>query len=487
VVYALVSGAAHGTATVAPDGRYVYAPAKDYAGKDVFTFAVSDGQGGRDVYNVNIDVSPVNDAPVVATPLLDRSFTVNGGALNIEVPPGTFTDVDSAALTFSAALSTGQPLPSWLSFSPLTGRFSGVPGPANAGALDIRVTASDGSLSTFSRFNLNVQLDLGPPAITFSDNLPGVARLGTSQVAYTLTFSKPVTGLDAGDFTVTNGVLTSLTGSGATWAVNVVPAAGVASGNIALTLKAGAVQDATGQTNVAATDARQAIDTVAPLARVFSPADGATKVAPGSNLYITFNEAIQRGSGGTIVIKTAAGKVLETFSAGSPGLKISGDTLELDPLRPLDIYSKVLVEFSPGVVTDLAGNAFVPAKPYEFNTATVDGLYHFFLVAFGAAPGTTYMGQLAEAWNYGLSLPQIVDIFTTKSQFQVVYPLDLSTMCCQELNHRLCTAFSAFPIDNLRGELVEVCLVDQDGAMQGGEPNLASVNPTVKGAYRHTL
>ncbi|MFN9961554.1 MAG: hypothetical protein ACK55I_51420, partial [bacterium] len=86
------------------------------------------------------------------------------------------------------------------------------------------------------------------------------------------------------------------------------------------------------------------------------------------------------------MIKTAAGKVLETFSADSPGLKISGDTLELDPLRPLDIYSKVLVEFSPGVVTDLAGNAFVPVKPYEFNTATVDGLYHFVLVAFGAAP-----------------------------------------------------------------------------------------------------
>jgi len=53
-------------------------------------------------------------------------------------------------------------------------------------------------------------------------------------------------------------------------------------------------------------------------------------------------------------------------------------------------------------------------------------LYHFFIVAFNAAPGVEYMDQLAEAWRYGLSVKQIVDIFTTKQQFTDVYPTSLS-------------------------------------------------------------
>ncbi len=55
------------------------------------------------------------------------------------------------------------------------------------------------------------------------------------------------------------------------------------------------------------------------------------------------------------------------------------------------------------------------------------GLYQFFIVAFGAAPGVTYMDQLAEAWRYGLSVKQIVDIFTTKPQFTGVYAPSLSS------------------------------------------------------------
>lgn len=55
-----------------------------------------------------------------------------------------------------------------------------------------------------------------------------------------------------------------------------------------------------------------------------------------------------------------------------------------------------------------------------------DHLYQFFAVAFNAAPGVTYMGQLLEAANYGLTIKEIVNIFTTKSQFTDVYPLTFS-------------------------------------------------------------
>jgi hypothetical protein len=55
-----------------------------------------------------------------------------------------------------------------------------------------------------------------------------------------------------------------------------------------------------------------------------------------------------------------------------------------------------------------------------------DSLYHFFIVAFGAAPGVTYLDQLAEARAGGMSLKSIVDVFITKSQFTDVYGVDLS-------------------------------------------------------------
>ena len=59
---------------------------------------------------------------------------------------------------------------------------------------------------------------------------------------------------------------------------------------------------------------------------------------------------------------------------------------------------------------------------------STDDLYRFFAVAFGAAPGVTYMGQLIEAAEWGLSIREIVNIFTTKSQFTDTYPLSMSNV-----------------------------------------------------------
>lgn len=54
-------------------------------------------------------------------------------------------------------------------------------------------------------------------------------------------------------------------------------------------------------------------------------------------------------------------------------------------------------------------------------------LYQFFIVAFDAAPGVEYLGQIAEAYRNGASVRQIVDAFVSKSQFTDVYPTTLTT------------------------------------------------------------
>ena len=48
--------------------------------------------------------------------------------------------------------------------------------------------------------------------------------------------------------------------------------------------------------------------------------------------------------------------------------------------------------------------------------------YRFFAVAFDAAPGVTYMSQLAEAYASGMTTEQIVEVYTTKAEFLSIYP-----------------------------------------------------------------
>ena len=55
-----------------------------------------------------------------------------------------------------------------------------------------------------------------------------------------------------------------------------------------------------------------------------------------------------------------------------------------------------------------------------------DDLYRFFAIAFGAAPGVTYMGQLKDAADAGMSIKAIVNVFTTKPQFLETYPASLT-------------------------------------------------------------
>jgi S-layer protein len=52
--------------------------------------------------------------------------------------------------------------------------------------------------------------------------------------------------------------------------------------------------------------------------------------------------------------------------------------------------------------------------------------YRFFAIAFGAAPGVTFMNQIAQANEGGAGTQQIVNAFTSKEQFTRIYPLFLT-------------------------------------------------------------
>jgi Ca2+-binding RTX toxin-like protein len=134
--------------------RFTGTPPANYNGfVDVEVIASDGSLAAADIFR--LAVTPVNDAPVVSVALIDRS-SLEDTAIDFSVPAGSFTDVEGSALTYAATLASGAALPSWLTFTPATLRFTGTP-PANFnGFIDVRVTASDGSLVTSDDFRLTI-------------------------------------------------------------------------------------------------------------------------------------------------------------------------------------------------------------------------------------------------------------------------------------------------------------------------------------------
>ena len=173
-----VSGAVNGTATLATDKAsvtYVHDGSETTSGS--FTYTVSDGSATATA-TANITVSPVNDAPVA--PSIANQAATEGVGFSFQAP--AFTDPESSALTYTAALADGSALPSWLTFTASTRTFAGTPQEADTPAtLSIKLTASDGSLTTSATFTLTV-VEVNDPPVA-GDDTATVAEGGTLTIA----------------------------------------------------------------------------------------------------------------------------------------------------------------------------------------------------------------------------------------------------------------------------------------------------------------
>lgn len=208
--------------------------------------------------------------------------------------------------------------------------------------------------------------DTTPPLASLTDNVPGTAA---GNLTYTLAFSENVSGLEAGDFSIVNGHIVSIAGSGASYAVVVAPDANI-EGAITLRLNAGAVTDAAGNPNAAVDAAIQAVDTLAPSVVGASPGNGATGVAVGSSLAITFSETIQRGAG-AVTLKDGSGATVANFDAAtSANLVLAGNTLTIDPSTDLALGTTYTVVVPAGAIRDSAGNALASALSYDIATTS---------------------------------------------------------------------------------------------------------------------
>jgi VCBS repeat-containing protein len=110
------------------------------------------------------------------------------------------------------------------------------------------------------------------------------------------------------------------------------------------------------------------LEVIAPTVTVLSPQDGAIDFSPSGDIVVTFSEDISR-SNGDIILKTAAGATVATYSYVSPEVSVSGDTLTINPSSNLSYDTEYVVEFESGAVIDLAGNANVGITDYNFTVA----------------------------------------------------------------------------------------------------------------------
>jgi hypothetical protein len=90
----LVSGPAHGSLTLNPDGSFSYTPHPDFNGSDSFTYRASGGNFDSDPATVTIEVRPVDDTPP-ASPAQAPAGTPTAGAAQPPAgpaqPPANFT------------------------------------------------------------------------------------------------------------------------------------------------------------------------------------------------------------------------------------------------------------------------------------------------------------------------------------------------------------------------------------------------------------
>ncbi|MCQ9052581.1 tandem-95 repeat protein [Vibrio diabolicus] len=150
------NGPANGTVSVNPDGSVTYTPNDNYHGTDSFTYIVTSG-GVSESTTVNVDVTPVNDAPVATN---DNAVTDEDTPVTIDVLPND-SDVDGDKLSIeSASVPEAQG-----TVEIVDGKLVFTPAENFNGDAEITYTVTDGSLTDQATVNVTVNAVNDTPVV----------------------------------------------------------------------------------------------------------------------------------------------------------------------------------------------------------------------------------------------------------------------------------------------------------------------------------
>lgn len=191
----------------------------------------------------------------------------------------------------------------------------------------------------------------------------------------TISFNEPVVGFSNADLSVDGGSLSTVysPNGGFTWNAVFTPAANLTSANNVIRLNSSGVTDLAGNAGNAIFQSNSyTVDSRAPLLVSSVPADNATSVAMGSNIVLTFDEPVTPGSGNIVI---SNGSDTRNISVSDAQVSFNGNIVTINPSSDLNFNSSYNVQIAPGVLTDLAGNAYAgisDAATLNFSTESRD-------------------------------------------------------------------------------------------------------------------
>ena len=270
------------------------------------------------------------------------------GSMTISSAGGMVTiSVSSALVSVSGAVVTIDPSADLLDGTAYTLSFP-------AGVFQDLAGNNAGSLTR--SFTTAVALDSTVP--TIMSTLPVMNGTINSSDNIVLTYSEAV---QKGSGNITIGAITIPVSSAqvniAGAVVTIDPSADLLTGtSYTLSFSAGAFQDLAGNNAGSFTlnfNTAVALDTTPPTIASSVPANGATGVAVGANIVLTYSEAVQKGSG-SMTISSGGGMV--TISVSSALVSVSGAVVTINPTADLLDGTAYTLSFPAGVFQDLAGN-----------------------------------------------------------------------------------------------------------------------------------
>ena len=313
-------------------------------------------------------VSTVTDAtkesvtkdPIIFTVTFDEAVVGTVGTGNFTTTNGTVSSVSQVGttnaytvlVTPTAGLGSGS-----VALSLVAGSLKDAAGNALADA-DL---SSKGSQA----------IDTKSPAVSTVTDATS-ADVTKDPISFTVTFDEAVVGtVGTGNFTATNGTVSSVNQVGTTNAYSVVvtPTPGLASGSVALSLVAGSLKDAAGNAladaNLSSKDS-QGIDTKAPSVSTVTDTTSADVTKDPISFTVTFNEVVV-GTVGTGNFTATNGTVSSVSQVGTT----NAYTVVVTPTPGLASASVALNLVGTGL-TDALGNSVVNASLSSLDSQSID-------------------------------------------------------------------------------------------------------------------
>ncbi len=254
--------------------------------------------------------------------------------------------------------------------------------------------------------------------------------------------------------------------------------------NLTMTDSAGNV---TGAYTTAISQNNDGIDSNLPTLSSLSPADNATDISVSTNLTITLDENIAKGTGNILIKKTTGDVLVETIDVTSGLVTISGATLTINPTSNFDVNTQYYIQIAATAITDTISNSYVgitDTTSWSFTTtqgtlSTLTGI----TIEQGSTNNSTKVTYTPQTGNslrymysnssittptYGDSLPSSAVNYTSGtdilyaevSKYLIIYEVDASSKIVGFKQYFLTSSHINIPTP-ITGTITKVSVPDQ--------------------------